>query len=158
METATCDTLHPLYSYLNQGAHCRQPPIQRVPRQCNEWSIDDTTLTPSNRRGVTHYPQLITFVSGSPPVRRPQVLLLLHYVLCSLFPCCVVAAQQGRSTRKSFCEIDKEFELMTKTIKKNFVQVSSFMVFMRGPRRHRPPPRHVLTLMPACYLKVSSLL
>ena len=108
---------------------------QKLPRQCNEWSIDDTTLTPSNRRGVTHTthcPQLITFVSGSPPVRRPQVLLLLHYVLCSLFPCCVVAAQQGRSTRKSFCKIDKEFELMTKTIKKNFVQVSSFMIFMRG--------------------------
>jgi hypothetical protein len=33
-------------------------------------------------------------------------------------------------TRKSFCEIDKEFELMTKTIEKNFVKVDRLMVFM----------------------------
>ena len=46
--------------------------------------------------------------------------------------CCVVAAQQCCSTRKSFYEIDQEFEVMTKTIEKDFVQVSSFMVFMRG--------------------------
>ena len=39
------------------------------------------------------------------------------------------------TTRKSFYEIDKEFELMTKTIEKNFVQVSSFMVFMRASLR-----------------------
>jgi len=35
-------------------------------------------------------------------------------------------------TRKSFYEIDKEFELMTKTIEKNFVKVDSLMVFMRA--------------------------
>ena len=34
-------------------------------------------------------------------------------------------------TRKSFYEIDKEFELMTKTIEKNFVKVDSLMVFIR---------------------------
>ncbi len=33
-------------------------------------------------------------------------------------------------TRKSFYEIDKEFELMTKTIEKNFVKVDILMVFM----------------------------
>ena len=38
-------------------------------------------------------------------------------------------------TRKSFYEIDKEFELMTKTIEKNFVKVDSLMVFMRASLR-----------------------
>jgi hypothetical protein len=33
-------------------------------------------------------------------------------------------------TRKSFYEIDKEFEFMTKTIEKNFVKVDNLMVFM----------------------------
>jgi hypothetical protein len=33
-------------------------------------------------------------------------------------------------TRKSFYEIDKEFELMTNTIETNFVQVDRLMVFM----------------------------
>ena len=38
-------------------------------------------------------------------------------------------------TRKSFYEIDKEFELMTKTIEKNFVKVDGLMVFMRASLR-----------------------
>jgi hypothetical protein len=33
-------------------------------------------------------------------------------------------------TRKSFYEIDKEFELMTKTIEKRFVNVDRLMVLM----------------------------
>ncbi len=52
--------------------------------------------------------------------------------MLSSLRCCVVAAQQCSSTRKSFYEMDKRFELMTKSIKKKFVQVSSFMIFMRG--------------------------
>jgi hypothetical protein len=38
-------------------------------------------------------------------------------------------------TRKPFYEIDKEFELMTKTIEKNFVKVDSLIVFMRDSLR-----------------------
>jgi hypothetical protein len=38
-------------------------------------------------------------------------------------------------TRKTFYQIDKEFELMTKTIEKNFVKVDSLMVFMRASLR-----------------------
>ena len=38
-------------------------------------------------------------------------------------------------TRKSFYEMDKEFELMTKTIEKNFVKVDSLMGFMRASLR-----------------------
>ncbi len=38
-------------------------------------------------------------------------------------------------TRKSFYEIDNEFELMTKTIEKNFVKVDSLMFFMCAPLR-----------------------
>ena len=38
-------------------------------------------------------------------------------------------------TRKTFYEIDKEFELMTKTIEKNFVKVDSLMVFMLASLR-----------------------
>ncbi len=45
-------------------------------------------------------------------------------------------------TRKSFYEIDKEFELMTKTIEKNFVKVDSLMVFMRASREARFDSSH----------------
>jgi hypothetical protein len=46
-----------------------------------------------------------------------------------------MSATGEAKTRKSFYEIDKEFELMTKTIEKNFVKVDSLMVFMRASLR-----------------------
>ena len=43
----------------------------------------------------------------------------------------VVEWYQGwNETRTTFYEIDKEFELMTKRIEKNFVKVDRLMVFM----------------------------
>jgi hypothetical protein len=43
----------------------------------------------------------------------------------------IVSVTDETKTRKSFYEIDKEFELMKKTIEKNFVKVDRLMVFMR---------------------------
>ena len=45
------------------------------------------------------------------------------------------ATDSQAKTRKSFYEIDKEFELMTKTIEKNFVKVDILMVFIRPSLR-----------------------
>jgi hypothetical protein len=46
-----------------------------------------------------------------------------------------VSATGEAKTGKSFYEIDKEFELMTKTIEKNFVKVDSLVFFMRASLR-----------------------
>ena len=45
------------------------------------------------------------------------------------------ATDSQAKTRESFYEIDKEFELMTRTIENNFVKVDSLMVFMRASLR-----------------------